>query len=744
MARKKEKEKFDDSKKKEKGIPKQEYTLDSREAGKIKLKDESREGLLVLIETSEEIKTEQEHGANVKSIDFNGILNVKNPSSVDRIWNIEIKLKNIEDTSLDSNGINIKELGINDDDNSYSQNFRLVKEVKNRLFVKEYINTSHNADDILDFKAIETDLTKLKNKNLTIEKKKEEKKPILEKEEKIETSPQEDVEKNVKEWWEQLNAHRKEEGDLKVETREEENKDLGDSGNVSEELDVNIVGYELESFGLAINQENNVKFVVAMLNSFEIPITKVKLVKNIPLEFENLAITSASMGLAKIEDNKLIWTIENLPAGNCVFLKFSADVQIKGLETIGSGSIEIAYTTTSSFLEGLEIEKFEALTRNKFYVDMIERDETPGLWDCSLVFENPSEFKIELFNANVHSPENETKNFVIIDPNNTPKLPAGARWYSNPWQYESKDYPAFLKKLDFRVMPAFKTEVKGIIIVDEARFILASIGGEIVYKATEPTKVPLREEIEENVIIIPSYKEANVNAVLKVVNNGSAPLNEVIIEHAYFSEIFQPPKIEEVKLLWNGKEIDVGPANIFILESSPKKLIVVLKNLRESPWGMFEPNSIIEVSHPIHVINPPKDAKLDPEVIFRANTYPLGQEVIYVPKPENVPKIQVIHIRRKYRVGKEIAPIGEIGNYEIILIVENIGEFSLREFVLMDKVPRNFECGEFSTDPEVTSEEGTKFLKWSVEPIEEGKTLEFRYKIRGQGQYHPSKAQLAI
>jgi hypothetical protein len=31
-----------------------------------------------------------------------------------------------------------------------------------------------------------------------------------------------------------------------------------------------------------------------------------------------------------------------------------------------------------------------------------------------------------------------------------------------------------------------------------------------------------------------------------------------------------------------------------------------------------------------------------------------------------------------------------------------------------------------------------------VEPIEEGKTLEFRYKIRGQGQYHPSKAQLAF
>jgi uncharacterized repeat protein (TIGR01451 family) len=156
---------------------------------------------------------------------------------------------------------------------------------------------------------------------------------------------------------------------------------------------------------------------------------------------------------------------------------------------------------------------------------------------------------------------------------------------------------------------------------------------------------------------------------------------------------------------------------------------------------MFKPESTIKFEYPIHCINPVQDAKFESEIIYHANTYPISQELEFSPE---VPMIEALHLRRRFRIGKEVLPIGELGTYRIVLTVENIGTAPLQKLVLMDKVPDSFEYGSYSQTPEITDEVGSDTLKWTIDKLLAEESIEITYEINGQGEYSPSDAQLGL
>ncbi|MHA1723436.1 MAG: hypothetical protein ACTSXH_01140 [Promethearchaeota archaeon] len=673
--------------------------------GSILLKDENREGLLDLVKILEQVKLEQDHDANMKSIGFKGQLNVENPSKVDRLWDIDLTLKNIEQTTLKSGQIKIQELGVTEKDNVYSQDFQIKGEAKNLLLVKEYINTSSNADDILNIRDIENDLLSLKDK----------------------TGKAEAIE--------EIEEEEEEEGE------EEEEEDETDGGAAASE-------YSLESFGVSIDKEQVVTFAVAMRNLFEKPISDVKVVKNILADFKSPRNVDTTIGSADVEGDQLIWTIDVLEPEVTALLKFTCDIMPTSIETIKTGTIEVNYLGSSSFSGGLAIDKFDAYTRNRFYIDIMERDEEPGVWDCKLVFDNTSEFIVQLFNADVYSTEDESKKFVDIDPNDVPTLPAGAQWHSVKWTYESDDYPTFRKLLEFRVMPDFQTIVNGSIAIEDVELSIASITGDVIYSLYETiperTGEMLEEEEEEAIaeeeamlIKIPTFKEKDVYASLRIENNGSAPLNEISIIHQYYDEYFQVPSSDEIKFLLNDEEVKLTPEAVTFANNA---LNISLKNLKDSSVGMFEPESVLEVRYPIHCIKPPRETRFESEITYLANTFPLSEQLEFRPE---VPVIESVHIRKKIRLGKEILPIGDLGTYEIIITAENIGTNELRDINLFDIVPDNFEYSDFNVEPEITDEIEKDTLKWHIDLLDEGERKEFRYRIKGSGNYKPSEAQVS-
>ncbi len=635
--------------------------------GAIALKDGNREGLLAIVKIMEEVNVEQDHEAKIKSIDFKGKLNVENPSKKDRLWDIDLSLKNIEGTNLKSEEIKIIELGTDKDNNVDSRDFKLSGEAKNLLLVKEYINSLPDADRVLNRRDIERDLDRIEEEEI-------------------------------------------------------------------EEESTSSQAFNLESYAIPIQKENPVHFTIAIKNLFPSAVKNIELTKEIPNDFLDVNITDTSAGYADVGEGQIVWTIEEkIPSGSTILLKFNASVMAESIDKISTGTIDVKYKGMSSFAKGLAIDKFDAYTRNRFYVDAIERDEEPEVWDCSLVFENTSEFILQLLNADVYSPEDESVKLVDVDPNDVPPLPAGARWFSKSWMYESSDIPRFSKLLEFRVMPDFQTTVNGTLAIDQVELYVASITGDVVYSRKEEIKKRVVETIA-----IPTYKETPVYASLMIENNGSAPFNELKIIHRNFTSEFRPPSKDEITVLWDDSEIEVDPDAISV---SKETLQISMRNLKDSTTGMFEPESVIEIRYPIHGMNPSKEAVFESEVVYLANTLPVSQEIEFVPE---VPVIESVHLRRKFRVGKEVMPIGDLGTYKIILSIENIGEMPLENLVLMDKVPDSFEYGEYSMKPEITDEVGEDTLKWEIDELEPAERLEITYEITGKGEYHPSDAQLAL
>jgi hypothetical protein len=661
------------------------YDADTgRLEGSILLKDGNREGLTCLVKIIEDVNSDLDHDGNIKKMNFQGKLNVENPSKKDRLWDIDIKLKNIDKTNLKSDEIKVRELGTDAKTSIDSRNFLLKGEAKNLLLVKEYVNTLKNADEVLNVRDIETNLMKLKDKT---------------------AKAGSNVVKKVEE-------EEEEEEDEEEEEEEDETWEDGGTADLS-----------LESFGISIDKENTVTFAIGMINLFEKSVSTVKVVKKVPDDFTNILVKKTNIGSADVQGNKVIWTIDKLEPNRTALLKFTCSIFVTDIEKRRTGPVEVTFQAVSSFTGGLAIDQYDAYTRNKFYVDTIERDEEPGIWDCKLVFENPSEFVIQLFNADVYSPEDESVKYVDIDPRDIPLLPAGAAWHSKKWRFESEDLPAFRKKLEFRVMPDFQTTVNGNISISDMILEIASITGEMSYDITQ----------------VPTYKEQDVTAKIKMVNNGSAPLNEIYILQKYFTNEFKPPKVDEVKLIWDGNEIDLDSRAVSF-EGNVFK--ISLTDLRNGDRGMFKPASSIEFQYPIHCVNPVQDATFESEITYLANTFPVSQELEFIPE---VPVIEALHLRRRFRIGKEVIPIGALGNYKIILTVENIGTAPLQNLILMDKVPDNFEYGSYSGGtPDITDEVGSDTLKWTIKLLNAEDKVEMSYEISGTGEYSPSDAQLAL
>ncbi len=663
------------------------YDADTGELeGSILLKDGIREGMTGLVKIIENIDVELDHDANIESMNFQGKLSVENQSKKDRLWDIDLTLKNIDSTTLKSNEIKIRELGTDKGTNTYEEDFVIKGEIKNLLLVKEYVNTLPEADSVLNIRDIESDLLKAKEKTSKAGTAVKERSTIVEEEEEEEEKEE-----------------------------EEEDYSMDDGGTSADD-------FSLQAFGISIDKDNTVTFAIAMRSLFKKPIKNVRVTKNIPGDFSNPVVKDTSVGRADVEGKKIVWNIEKLMPETTVLLKFTCGISVNDITKRKTGTLEVTYQASSSFAEGLDIDKYDAYTRNKFYVDTLERDEEPGTWDCKLVFENPSEFVIQLFNADVYSPDDESTKYVDIDPKDVPLLPAGAQWHSKKWRYESEDYPAFRKKLEFRVMPDFQTIVNGTVLISDVILEIASITGDMVY------------DIDQ----VPTFKEKDVIATLKMINNGSAPLNEITVVQQYFNNEFQPPKADEITIKWDGSKIELD-SNAVSFDGSVFK--ISLKDLRRSDNGMFAPESSLEFQYPIHCINPVQDAKFESEITYFTNTFPISQELEFRPE---VPVIEALHLRRRFRIGKEVVPIGALGNYKIILTVENIGTAPLQKLVLLDRVPDSFEYSEYSMKPEITDEVGQDTLKWTIDKLLAEEKIEITYEISGTGAYSPSDAQLAF
>lgn len=488
---------------------------------------------------------------------------------------------------------------------------------------------------------------------------------------------------------------------------------------------------EIESYALVLNADNEIYCALTLKNTAEDAVSNIELKKLIPEDYDDVDIIGTDLGEADYdtgEERAIVWKIDEMEGLSEAKIELKLTVTIEDIESrVRSGKILVSYSAPFS-LSGISVDKFDAYTNNSFYIIQSEMDTKPDVFDCQFVFENKSEFMVQVVNADVYDPEDASVKYVDVDTGDLPALPEGAQWLSNNWEYESEEGvdPQFRNKVEFFVIADHQVSTTGVLDIADLELAVAGISGEVTY----------------NVSRLPSFKVSPFSVTMNAENTGGADLNEVILKENIEAG-YKPPERDEIVVTLNGNEIEISDDAIVIEPDdqdpdSAHTVLIKLENLRDTSLEAFHPGDVLEATHPITAWKPAKDSVYQSDVSYSANTYPAGKALEVIPENADV-EIEVVHIRKRFIKGKDITALAEAGEYEIVLWVENKGQYDLESYEVVDKIPDNFEYYDVSEDPEVESMEGMDVLKWTIASIAPDNRYEIRYKLRGEGK--PSDAQ---
>ena len=113
--------------------------------GKVTLQDGKTDGLLVPLVIQEGITSHFDHtGKEVEDRTLTGMFKIKNPSNRDRIWDIDVNLKDIGNTTIDGEKISLRELDpAAEQEAPYEIN---AKDLPTHLEVKEFVSALNDPD----------------------------------------------------------------------------------------------------------------------------------------------------------------------------------------------------------------------------------------------------------------------------------------------------------------------------------------------------------------------------------------------------------------------------------------------------------------------------------------------------------------------------------------------------------------------------------------------------------------------
>ncbi|RLI61392.1 MAG: hypothetical protein DRO88_13095, partial [Promethearchaeia archaeon] len=511
----------------------------------------------------------------------------------------------------------------------------------------------------------------------------------------------------------------------------------------------------VKTYSLVPGNENRILFKIVAKNTTDHELVNIEIKKEIPDGFTNVDVVSTDLGRAEIDiENLIVWTIESVDAGAEVTLKVNMSIEINSAEEkVNTGKVFVKYFANKA-LTGTQIDKFDAYSDNFVGMEIFQKEEDPDTYDCRVIFENESDFQMQLVNLDIVNAVTEEK-VLDIDPNEIPPIASGARWESVVWETstENGEEPKFYKTVEFFLIGDRKVSTMGSITIDDIELAVAMMAGLLRYSKTS----------------LPSFTRSSFDVLHQVKNTGGADLNELIVEDRIPAG-YIPPKADEIEIYierppsdynhegfdedeeidWKelGEPITVDESFIKMEPSdnssdSEHLLKISLTELRDSAIGMFISGMIFKIKYSITADKPAKNTEYVSDVKYLGNTYPAGAPIEIIPESITIP---VVHERKKIRKGKRVAASTNEGEYEIVLRLSNTGETTLSNVELRDLVPDNFEYGDYSEEPsEIKSLEGKDILIWMIEEIPAGDTIEITYKITGTGDdYKASEAQLSL
>ncbi|MHA2364501.1 MAG: hypothetical protein ACXAC7_11125 [Candidatus Hodarchaeales archaeon] len=470
---------------------------------------------------------------------------------------------------------------------------------------------------------------------------------------------------------------------------------------------------------------------------------KITVKKTFPTGFSNVQVEQATHGTHNIESDSLEWTLEDITEGQEGELIVSGSFDVQELEDISTGQVNVSFYSEQALHSGVEISgERTGQVRSKQLVESTEIETKPDNWENQFIYENPSEIDVKLRQISISDEEN-----TYIDDKTEKIVPAGDKWESEVFESISEEVPMFSASLDMQIASRVVINTQSDLIVEPGALRVANINASKEYEVT----------------VIPSYRETPIKGTTVIENIGAIDFENTVIKED-IPEDFLPPENEKmtVTMVFEDATEEILRDDTdyeYLIEGDPENSEeihkITLKCLKIlPPKGKLVWESYPRAYRPL----PDKEYEFQSHITaeLTEKAPPLEFDIV-----EDLPKLTVIHERRRVTIGKSVTELGtKKASYEIMLNYKNRGNKILEELVLKDFIPKPFKVAEESISYENTEEEVPEIIAeeeefvtetaegsirtWVFPQVHPDQEIQVIYSIKGKGKYKARHAQMSF
>ncbi|OLS14328.1 MAG: hypothetical protein RBG13Loki_2059, partial [Promethearchaeota archaeon CR_4] len=491
---------------------------------------------------------------------------------------------------------------------------------------------------------------------------------------------------------------------------------------LAETVDANPSTGEIDPY-FVYNGKEKCRITLDVTNQIKVPIQKLKLVKKIPAFLSNIEIEETSVGVANInrETKEIIWEINPLDTGSTATCKFIGKPNVGDVSEKDSEPIEITYEAENALHSQIK-PQLTCLTDTMNGVDKQEGAK-PGTWDCEAEMVNESTIGITLQKVVIEMPTPALVEKVVdLAPNLV--IPPGKSW-KHSFTLQSNTVPKLTPKFDFNTNSIVQTKIVGKQIKESTKYTV------------------LRAEVEK--IITPptvdAYANTNLNIIINVSNEGTAPIDTVTITDEIPVD-FELPQPEQLKVSLNvdGEVKPLTTENVKISLSNRTFVTEVFK-LVEGTKSKMPPKAKLSIVYPLIARAPKPGTPYPTPVKISANTSP--RSFPYVSAPEKVPEIGIRYVKRAIKTMKSVSPGETKGEFAVKVRISNRGDVELENIQVQETMPAGFKITSFLPKQFVPKEEGGR-LTWTIPRIDANDELTLTYTVEGSGEFPRTEPEVVV
>ncbi|MHA2037481.1 MAG: hypothetical protein ACW972_03665 [Promethearchaeota archaeon] len=489
---------------------------------------------------------------------------------------------------------------------------------------------------------------------------------------------------------------------------------------------------------LRLGKENNVKFTILIENISNSFLDKIVFRKVLPENFYDLEFKSSTSKDFKVSRNSIECSLNRLNNGEKTEIVINAKIFPKKKENIKTGKFEITFNLLEKVISGVRINQFSGYSHAMHAIKKTEKNHAPNNWQCSLIFENHSDFKMKLKSILIYDKSKSTK-ILEKDFSENVILPRG-KYKSVYFDVIDEKEPTFTRKVEYSIV--YKTESNSMMIskYDDNTFKVAG--------------VLIKKKLSEGEIN--SFEQSELDSKIVINNEGTIPIKGLLVSERIPADFLPPRDITEYKIYRSSGVIEFEDIEIKLSpdddDPSHEHTLELSINLKENRTdSVIEVEDFLEIKYPLKAITP--DNKKEYNFPLKVYSYYPKSEVeenneffIVVDELSDMDKsaIKINHKRRKLMVGKEIFPGRSSNEFAIYVVARNGSNTKLSEVNITDTFPDSFELISANLEHKVSKSKknGEQTISFTIDTILPFQEREIMYYLKNIGSNDITQSEL--